>query len=83
MVDGDIHVGDRFRIGTALLEVTQPRVPCYKLAMKMGVEGFYNRILESGRPGSTFACRKKVGLAPENIPFGSDPRPARRKLWTA
>ena len=55
MLDDIIHVGDRFCIGTALFEVTQPRVPCYKLAMKMEVEGFYNRLLKSGRPG--FYCR--------------------------
>ncbi len=54
MLDEDIHVGDILRIGTALFEVTQPRVPCYKLAMKMGVEGFYSRILESGRLGFYF-----------------------------
>ena len=54
MLDEDIHVGDRFRVGTALFEVTQPRVPCYKLAIKMGVEGFYSRILESGRLGFYF-----------------------------
>ena len=54
MLDEDIHVGDRFRIGTTLFEVTQPRVPCYKLAMKVGVEGFYNKILESGRLGFYF-----------------------------
>ena len=34
MLDDEIHVGDRFRIGTAVFEVTQPRVPCYKLAIK-------------------------------------------------
>ncbi len=33
MLDEDIHVGDVFRIGTALFEVSQPRVPCYKLAI--------------------------------------------------
>ncbi len=54
MLDEDIHVGDVFRIGTALFEVSQPRVPCYKLAIKVGGEGFYNRILESGRPGFYF-----------------------------
>ncbi len=54
MLDDEVHVGDRFRIGSALFEVTQPRVPCYKLAIKMGVEGFYNRILKSGRPGFYF-----------------------------
>ena len=54
MLDEDVHAGDRFRIGSALFEVTQPRVPCYKLAIKMGVEGFYTRLLESGRPGFYF-----------------------------
>jgi len=54
MLDKDIHVGDRFRIGTALFEVTQPRVTCYKLAMKMDVKGFYNQILKSNRPGFYF-----------------------------
>ncbi len=54
MLDEEIHVGDVFRIGTALFEVSQPRVPCYKLAIKVGVEGFYNRILKSGRTGFYF-----------------------------
>jgi len=54
LLDEEVHVGDVFRAGTVLFEVTQPRVPCYKLAMKMGVEGFYNRILESGRLGFYF-----------------------------
>lgn len=51
MLDDDVCVGDVFRIGTALFQVTQPRVPCYKLAIKVDIEGFQNRILESGRPG--------------------------------
>jgi ferredoxin-NADP reductase/MOSC domain-containing protein YiiM len=51
MLDDDIHVGDRFRIGTTLFEVTQPRVPCFKLAIKMDVEDFYSQILSSGRLG--------------------------------
>jgi len=54
MLDQDVHVGDIFRIGTALFQVTQPRVPCYKLAIKMGVEGFYKQILASGRLGFYF-----------------------------
>lgn len=54
MQDHDVHVGDIFRIGTALFEVTQPRVPCYKLGIKMDVEGFYSRILSSGRLGFYF-----------------------------
>lgn len=51
MLDHDIHVGDRFRIGGALVEVTQPRVPCFKLGIRMGVEGFENVLLSSNRVG--------------------------------
>ena len=54
MLDEDVRVGDVFRIGTALFQVTQPRVPCYKLAIKMGVEGFYDQLLASGRLGFYF-----------------------------
>ncbi|MDA9981453.1 MOSC domain-containing protein [Gammaproteobacteria bacterium] len=51
MLDDKISVGDIFRIGDALVEVSQPRIPCYKLAIKMGIEGFQNRFLASGRVG--------------------------------
>ncbi len=54
MLEDDIHVGDVFRVGSALVEVSQPRVPCYKLAMKMGIEGFQNQFLASGRMGFYF-----------------------------
>ena len=51
MLDDEICVGDVFRIGGALVEVSQPRIPCYKLAIKMGIEKFQNRFLASGRVG--------------------------------
>ena len=51
MLDEEICVGDVFRIGGALVEVSQPRVPCYKLAIKMGIAGFQKRFLRSGRLG--------------------------------
>ena len=51
MLDHEVHVGDIYRVGDALVEVSQPRVPCYKLAIKMGIEGFQNRFLASGRVG--------------------------------
>ncbi|MCZ6698066.1 MAG: MOSC domain-containing protein, partial [Planctomycetota bacterium] len=51
MLDDEICIGDVFRIGGALVEVSQPRIPCYKLAIKMGSDGFQNRFLESGKVG--------------------------------
>lgn len=51
MTDDAVHVGDVFRIGSALVEITQPRIPCFKLAIKMGIEGFEHVLLSSGRVG--------------------------------
>jgi ferredoxin-NADP reductase/MOSC domain-containing protein YiiM len=55
MPDDRIYIGDVFRIGGALLEVTQPRVPCFKLEIKMDLPGFSRQFLASGRLG--FYCR--------------------------
>ena len=56
----NIHIGDRIRLGTALLEVSQPRVPCFKLAIALNNKqslklftqyyhtGVYFRVLEQG-----------------------------------
>ena len=51
MVEDEIHVGDVFRVGGAMVDVTQPRVPCYKLGMKMGLRGFEKAFLASYRVG--------------------------------
>ena len=56
-----IHIGDQLAIGTALLEVSQPRVPCFKLGVALGDErapalftryfhtGVYFRVIEEGQ----------------------------------
>ena len=46
-----VHIGDRFRIGTAVLEITQPRMPCYKLGIKFGRRDMVKRFWDSGRSG--------------------------------
>lgn len=51
MPDDEICIGDRFRIGDAEVEVTQPRIPCFKLAMRMQQPDFAKRFLASGRVG--------------------------------
>jgi MOSC domain-containing protein YiiM len=51
MPDERIHIGDLFRIGSVLTQVTQPRVPCFKLGIKMGDPTFVKRFLSSGRVG--------------------------------
>jgi MOSC domain-containing protein YiiM len=46
-----VAVGDRFRVGTAELVVTQPRLPCYKLGIRFGRKEMVKRFLASGRTG--------------------------------
>jgi len=50
-LEDQIHMGDIFRIGNALLEVTQPRTPCYKLGVKMQLVTFPRSFSKSGRLG--------------------------------
>ena len=59
--DREVCIGDRYRIGGALFEVTQPRVTCYRVGIRMnepqmaallvshGRPGFYLRVLEEGQ----------------------------------
>lgn len=55
LLEEQVHIGDQLAIGSVLLEVTQPRVPCFKLGIKMNDQRFLRRFLESGRSG--FYCR--------------------------
>ena len=45
-------VGERWAVGSAVLEVSQPRVPCYKLGIRMGDQHFPPRFAAAGRPGA-------------------------------
>jgi MOSC domain-containing protein YiiM len=45
-------VGERWRIGSALLEVVQPRLPCFKLGLRMGDPSFVRRFGQASRPGA-------------------------------
>ncbi len=51
MTEDQVFIGDQFQIGGAIVEVTQPRVPCYKLAIKMDRPDFVKLFLKSGRCG--------------------------------
>jgi MOSC domain-containing protein YiiM len=44
-------VGERWRIGSAVLEVAQPRLPCFKLGIRLGDPGFPKRFLRAARTG--------------------------------
>jgi MOSC domain-containing protein YiiM len=57
------RIGDVFAIGTALLEVSQPRLPCFKLGLKFGRPDMVKRFLKSGRLGFYFRVRREGTLA--------------------
>lgn len=50
----DVYIGDQFRLGTALLEINQPRQPCWKVDHRFGVKGMTAAIVKTGRSGWYF-----------------------------
>jgi MOSC domain-containing protein YiiM len=55
ILEPDIAIGDRVRVGSAELMVTQPRLPCFKLGIRFGRDDMVKRFLQSGRSGFYFA----------------------------
>ncbi|HLH32421.1 MAG TPA: MOSC domain-containing protein [Terriglobia bacterium] len=51
ILENDISVGDCLEIGTVMLQVTQPRLPCFKLAAKLERDDIIKRLLDSRRTG--------------------------------
>ena len=45
-------IGEQWAVGSTLLEVAQPRLPCFKLGLRMGDPGFLRRFARAGRPGA-------------------------------
>lgn len=78
LLDEEVCIGDQYRIGSALFEVTQPRVTCYRVGIRMEEPamaallvshhrpGFYFRVLEEGEVGAGDEI-VKVADGPERI----------------
>jgi ferredoxin-NADP reductase/MOSC domain-containing protein YiiM len=76
--DNEVCIGDRYRIGDAILEVTQPRVTCYRIGIRMNEPrmpallvahhrpGFYFRVLQEGEVGAGNDIAK-IADGPEKI----------------
>ncbi|MEL7317928.1 MAG: MOSC domain-containing protein [Pseudomonadota bacterium] len=58
VTEDDVHIGDRFRLGGAVIELNQPRQPCWKVDHRFGVKGMTARIVETGRSGWYFRVLK-------------------------
>jgi MOSC domain-containing protein YiiM len=58
-----VRIGDRFRVGTAEMVVTQPRMPCFKLAIRFGRADMVKRFFVSGRSGFYLAVEREGEVA--------------------
>jgi len=62
LIEGKIFLGDRFRIGSVEMIVTQPREPCVTLDARLGVVDLSERFRKSGRSGFYFSVAKEGTL---------------------
>ena len=61
--EDELYIGDQLRIGSAVLQVTQPRMPCYKLGIRFGRPDMVKRFWQSGRPGIYFLIVEEGSIA--------------------
>ena len=75
LLEGSVHLGDQFSIGSAKVVVTQPRLPCYKLGIRFQADDMVRRFLASGRTGFYLAVTREgeVGAGDKIEPIARDP----------
>lgn len=64
LLEDAVHIGDEFRVGTARLVVTQPRLPCFKLGIRFGDPGIVKAFVHAGKPGIYFAVLEEGSVGP-------------------
>jgi MOSC domain-containing protein YiiM len=71
LFESELNIGDKFRVGAAVVRVTEPRMPCYKLGIKFGRPDIVKRFLASERTGFYFAVLEEgeVGAGDEIRPI--------------
>ena len=55
LLETEVNVGDKFRVGSTIVMATEPRMPCYKLGIRFGRSDIIKRFLASQRTGIYFA----------------------------
>ena len=63
LLESEVAIGDRLRAGSALLEVSQPRTPCFKFGIRMGTGRIQKPFLRSGRVGFYLRVLEEGGVA--------------------
>ena len=81
LADDVVCIGDRFQIGTTLFEVTQPRVTCFRVGIRMNEPRMAALLTSSGRPGFYFRVLREgeVGAGDEIVKVGE----ARERMTVA
>jgi MOSC domain-containing protein YiiM len=74
--ESGVRIGDVFAIGTAELEVSQPRLPCFKLGLKFGRADMVRRFLKSGRLGFYVRVRREGAVTAGDAVARISPAPA-------
>ena len=76
LLEENVHVGDRLKMGSAELLVTQPRLPCYKLGIRFGRADMVKRFLASRRTGFYLSVAVEGDLGPGDTIEVLDRQPA-------
>ncbi len=63
LLETETNIGDRFKVGSAEVVVTQPRMPCYKLAIRFGRTDIIKRFLVSERSGFYLSVAREGDVA--------------------
>ncbi len=93
LLEDEVCIGDQFRFGSAILQVTQPRMPCYKLALRFERADMVKRFWQSGRSGIYFSVVQegemergdvieKVGAGPEKVTVADVVRLFKGEEWS-
>jgi MOSC domain-containing protein YiiM len=70
LLENETYIGDEFQVGTAVLRVSQPRLPCFKLGIRFGRPDIIKRFMQSGRSGIYFSVVKEGTLGPgDNLEY--------------
>jgi MOSC domain-containing protein YiiM len=64
LLEDEIRIGDRILAGTAEFVVTQPRLPCFKLAARVGRLDMVRRFTRAGRPGFYLSVAREGTISP-------------------
>ena len=75
LADEDVCIGNRYRIGDALFEVTQPRVTCYRVGIRLNDAGMPALLVAHGKPGFYFRVLQEgeVGAGDEIVKIADGP----------